>query len=307
MTQGDNFSWKFNWSFAEDVKDFFPNDGDWFEKELFTVPGLNLEPSTKGKLVIQGVYVGDWTLKYDKNTGVMTYRCEFHHYINFFELKSVKARYQGGGQFTNDKKGGVGIGLDTVSGTLVIEEKVEQGDTGTTYPGTGWKPASLPTIQYKSYAFGKGMKWNNAAQTSEIPLIEWRLVYLNDLQKIQAEYLDSGSLPVQQSSYCIIEDTLDENQVFQQMAEGTEKKYDGAPFYLEIPILLPGTSSALNTFGGVAANTTTYDGTGLVYSVIPGSKFTKKETEAEVRSAPMTWAVIHDSEAGHVSLSQGYF
>lgn len=302
VTQGDNFSWKFNWSFAEDVKDFFPNDGDWFEKKLFTVPGLNLEPSTKGKLVIQGVYVGDWTLKYDKNTGVMTYRCEFHHYINFFELKSVKARYQGGGQFTDEKKAGVGIGLDTVSGTLVIEEKVEQGDTGTTYPGTGWKPASLPTIQYKSYAFGKGMKWNNAAQTSEIPLIEWRLVYLNDLQKIQAAYLDSGSLPVQQSSYCIIEDTLDENQVFQQLAEGTEKKYDGAPFYLEIPILLPGTSSVLNTFGGVAANTTTYDGTGLVYSVIPGSKFTEKATEAEVRSTPMTWAVIRDSEAGREKL-----
>ncbi|MDQ9887012.1 hypothetical protein, partial [Acinetobacter pittii] len=79
------------------------------------------------------------------------------------------------------------------------------------------------------------------------PQIEYRLVFLNELQKKQQEFLKDKKVTV--GGNYIIEDTLDENQQFYNHDSADGKYTNGAPFYVELPALSVGTGSIIN--GGV--------------------------------------------------------
>lgn len=135
-----------------------------------------------------------------------------------------------------------------------------------------------------------------------MPQIEWRVVFLEQLQKTQQEFLKTQTLK-ESNDYLIFEDTLDENQNF--YCASNEWQYaNDAPFFLELPVMVPGTGNILN---GIAnAGNANYDGPGLITPVITGAAFTKidgsnaKDIDAvraiqqQVRETPLSWTVTTD-------------
>lgn len=304
VTEGDNFSYTHSWAPHEVPKDQSWRDGSWFEYQLFQVPGLNLAKHIESTLVINGIKVGNYSLDYNQSTGVMTYRVVFNRYIQFFDSNTVMALLQGSGKFSNaNADGNIANGEDT--GKLTIDPRpqlpeVPAGPSG----GTGWSPSKAPTFNNNTYAFGKGVKWNSSSDPHSIPQIEWRVVFLEQLQKTQQAFLKGGASALTTSEgYLIVEDTLDENQQFYYPEK--ESKYENnAPFFLEIPVIVPGTGNILNGSSNIGNGD--YDGSGDVNPIITGEKFTEidgskadtldkvGEIQKKVRKTPFTWTVTTD-------------
>ncbi len=115
------------------------------------------------------------------------------------------------------------------------------------------------------------------------------------MQDVQAEFLESREAPGATERYCIIEDTLDSNMDFTQDKGDQAQKYPtDAPFFFEIPVMIPGTGNVLNGAFGYSS----YDGPGMVYPYITGKNFKKLGSEEEVRTAPMSWTVVTDQDTG---------
>lgn len=63
------------------------------------MPGLNLPTSATRKLTINGIYIADRTMTYNKSTGEMKYKVVFNKYVQVFDSKTIEAMVQGSGVF----------------------------------------------------------------------------------------------------------------------------------------------------------------------------------------------------------------
>lgn len=315
VTRGDNFSYMASWSpNVRGGKPFDWNDGSWFERTLFQVPGLNLINVPGRALSIGGVKVGEYSLTYDRTTGEMKYKVVFNKYIHFFDPETILAFVQGSGKF-EDTLDGKPIELGDKSGTLTVVPRPELPDIPVIPGGAGWQPPKAPEFEDKTYPFGKGVKWNSSSDPAADPQIEWRVVFLEQLQKLQQEFLEKMKDPdyelPESDGYVIIEDTLDVNQKFYH-PENEENKYgEEAPFFLELPVMVPGTGTILNGIYGAGSGS--YDGPGEIYTVFGGDKFLYIEckstspqeitkAKSRVKKMPLSWTVTRDPSTGQETL-----
>lgn len=162
-------------------------------------------------------------------------------------------------------------------------------------------------INHNRYPFGKGVKWSSNKDPNAIPQIDWRAPFLTMLQERQSEFLtnpDKALSDVQGN--CLIEDKLDPNQRFYYPGDDGNRFGGNAPFYLELPVAVPGTGVFLNGGHGNGG----YDGAGEIYPYVTGHSFQQidgsKVTTAgdmtalrrQVESTPMSWTVYTDPRDG---------
>ncbi len=297
---GDSFSYQLVWS---------PNaaigSDDFFDIELFRVPGLNFQPRLSSSLIIDNVKVGEWSLAYDKTVGSMIYHVEFNRYVQFFDPLSILASLQGNATFQGPQNG-TPIQVGDASGTLNVEERPTKPVNPYPPGGTGWKPQTPPVMNSNLYPFGKGVKWTSSKNPNVIPQIDWRSPFLTLLQERQSEFLTDPDTAVSEvNGNCLIEDKLDLNQRFFGPNDGGRFRAD-APFNLELPVIVPGTGSILN--GG--AGNGSYDGVGEIAPYVAGDSFVKIDgskvataadmaaLRARVEGTPMSWAVYTDPRDG---------
>lgn len=221
------------------------------------------------------------------------------------------AQLSGSGKF-NDSNADGPISVDYKSGTLTIEPRPTIPSVPSVPGGNGWTPPSAPKFNDTIYPFGKGVKWNSSASTNpaEVPRIEWRVVFLEQLQKMQREFLNGGKLEAS-SGYCVIEDTLDPNQQF--YSPGGNQYQAEAPFFIELPVMVPGTGQLLNADASGLGNGE-YDGRGEFRPIITGTKFqwidgsraatpeAVKAVQDQVRNTPLTWTVTTNPDTKRQTL-----
>ena len=302
VQESDNFSYIVGWSPNLKSGHMTWSDGSWFETELFQVPGLNLTKSSTVPLMLNGIKVGTYSLNYNQTTGKMMYKVVFNQYIQFFDPSTILAYLQGSGKFIIPMNGGT-IAQGGDSGTLTVTPRPSVPDVPVIPSGTGWQPSKAPVFNNSSvYGFGKGIKWNSSGDPNGTPQMEWRVVFLEQLQKTQQEFLKGETLS-ESNGYLIFTDTLDENQNF-HVASVKENYVNNAPFFLELPVIVPGTGNILN--GTANVGNANYDGPGLISSVITGASFTEidgskatkaeeiQEIQQEVRNTPLSWTVTTD-------------
>lgn len=279
------------------------------------MPGLNLPTSATRKLTINGIYIADRTMTYNKSTGEMKYKVVFNKYVQVFDSKTIEAMVQGSGVF-DDTLNGKPLELGNFTGTLTVVAPPEKPTIPTVPTGNGWVAPKPDDFSDRVYQFGKGTKWNNS-DTTNTPQIEYRLVFLNELQKKQQEFLKDKKVTV--GGNYIIEDTLDENQQFYNQDSAYGKYTNGAPFYVELPALSVGTGSIIN--GGVGGPL--YNGNGEINSIVTGDYFTevtsktagvnisssmsqKEKNEAitsYVKKHTLTWSVTTDPDTNKQTLT----
>ena len=336
VKEGENFSYRLDWGpINKETPEI--KSGDYFTKKLFTVKGLNFENIEK-KLVIDDINVGKMKINYDKKTGEMTYTVIFTKYINMFDRNSVFAYFQGSSSFSYVDNGITNIEIWDKNGSLTIE-KIEKPTIPSIPSGEGWKPPMPPTYENGIRPFVKGVKWDNrGVEGNKDPQIEWRVVFLEKLQKKQREFLNNHPIEkkeglvgkinqfiedakvlannsinnlmvransnekrtISEKGYCIVEDTLDENQVFNQSHTDLQNKYGGAPFYIELPVMLMGTNHILNRGDGPmeGAGDINGNGAGDIQTYFSGAKFKEivegnnESKEKAVKETPMTYTIL---------------
>ena len=337
VKEGENFSYRVDWGpISNDIPEI--KKGDYFTKKLFTVKGLKFPSTIKKKLIIDGINVGEMNINYDASSGDMTYKVIFTEYINLFDRNSVFAYFQGSSSFTFVESGSISIDIWGVNGNLTIE-KNEKPITPNVPSGNGWDAPKPPTFDTSIKPFVKGVKWDNHGNEGDKePQIEWRISFLEKLQKKQKEFLEKNpvktkegiiarinqivddvkfmaynvasdlktksepkeSRTISEKGFCIIEDTLDENQEFYRDVpnENDKKKYGGAPFFIELPVMLAGTNHILN--GSVGNNGG--DGVGDINPYFSGGNFTEiKEGDNStkrntVRNTPLTYTILKNEK-----------
>ena len=163
------------------------------------------------------------------------------------------------------------------------------------------------------YSFGKGVKWNSSDDVNAEPQVEWRVVFFDQLQKTQREFLNVPEYSFRESDgFLMIEETLDENQEFYNPS-GEANKYGDAPFFLELPVLVPGTGTLLNGLSNTGDGN--YDGPGEITPLFDNQNFIHYEKgdpaegsgkvenpEQKVRETPLSWTVLRDSVTGKETL-----
>ncbi len=314
VTEGDNFAYTHLWAPNPTAIENAGKElvgGSWFEYQIFQVPKLDLALNRKGAWIINGIKVGEWQTTYNKATGVMMYKMVFNRYIQFFDPKTIVAMLQGSGKFAQTGTGDIDDGLK--GGVITIVPKPEQPVVPSIPGGVGWSKPIPPSFNDNLLPFGKGKVWDSSNNQDEVPRIEWRVAFLEQLQKSQREFLSSGKDPdslQENPKYLLIEDTLDPNQQFYcpLAVDGNpypSKQYvDGAPFFIELPVVVPGSGNLLN--GGLGNGS--YDGKGSIQPFINGYQFkqidgSKATTSAairavqkEVEQTPKSWTVTTDPD-----------
>lgn len=326
VVPGSNFSYEFEWSIDDSPSEGQDrpslDDNSYFEVTLFTVKGLLIPDQKDQPAVInyngRNVRIGTWSLTYhDENpkgeddSGSCVFRMDFSKYAGAF--KEIGGYKKGSGKFSSNLTGDETITVGDKTGIITFLPPSANPNLPGVSPapvGKGWT-LSKPPILYKDYDFGKGYKWSTQDPNAALKQIEYRAVYLKELQEYQKRLLEKnedilnedGTIKdgeeinidfLEPSEYnYIIEDTLDVNQEFSYLMN--DKKYSkDVPFYFEIPIMAAGTGSFLNARSGGVGNNE-YDGNGGDFNedYISGSKFLKLEKEDAVRATPMSWTVVN--------------
>lgn len=298
---GDSFSYQVSWYILSKANHI--TNGSTLRKLLFKVPGLNLPVKRTMRMVIGGIYIGDYTLSYAQKTGEMVFSATFNQFAAYFDPDTISGLFRGNGQFqTTGENQEITLG-DKAEGVghLTVEERPTQPPVTLPATGVGWKPALPPTFLNRVYGFGKGLKWYGEGNGT--PELEWRVVFLNHLQSVQNEFQadDAFAFPTYEK-YCIIEETLDENQKFYAPPEAHDNKYtNNTPFFIELPVIVPDTGTILNAAGtGVGGGD--YNGNGYVTPVIRGDKFSPRTSREDVEKLPLTWTIETDPATGRETL-----
>ena len=298
ISEGDSFSYSFSWSPNKNAATTW-DEGNWFETIIFKIPGLNLPQKSKSKLVINGIKVGDRVTTYDKTSGELKYKVVFNKYIRLFNLDSIEAMIQGSGNF-DSKLDNVKIDVGEKTGSITV---VPNKDIPPIYPGLengkGWQQIIPPKFNNKPIPFGKGKVFDTSGDSTRTPQIEWRVMYVDELQKLGEKFLKDGISPTESAGYCIVEDTIDSNQKFYITKEG---RYMDAPFYIELPVITLGTNHLENGNDG----DDNYDKNGAFDTYITAEKFKYINGEnsndknsidkvvQQVKDTPLSWTVVKD-------------
>lgn len=322
VKEGDNFSFHFTWDLEQTVDIGTFESGDYFDIPVFSIPGVKVSAYQNMKLVISGIRVGTWSLTYD-SAGVLRYKVVFNEYAKHFASHTIGGTFSGSGKFVLEgaTEGDIILGGESGSGTITVTPRPETPPLpNLPAVGQGWSPTLPPTFGNDVFATGKGLKWYNSSDPSKAPNVEWRGVYLNYLQNAQDAFLQNGKeIPGASGGYCIIQDTVDANQIFK--GSETDNKYaqssgqaenERAPFFLEIPVMVPGTSKFLNA-QGVGVNPNNYTTNGGFSTYITGEQFTFIDGAGDasvadaavkrVKETPLSWTVTTDLETGKQTLT----
>lgn len=340
VKEGENFSYRLDWGPINASTPEIKN-GDYFTKKLFTVKGLGFD-NIKKKLIIDDINVGEMSIVYDKNTGDMNYTVTFTKYINMFKKDSIFAYFQGSSSFKYLGDGVSEMEIWGNKGSLTVE-KNEAVIKPNIPSGNGWEAPVPPTYSNSIRPLVKGVKWDNHGQEgNNDPQIEWRVVFLEKLQKKQQEFLKEHPIEtkegilgkidkfiedtkllfntsidniklksnsnekriISEKGYCIVEDTLDENQEFSQNHTDLKDKYGGAPFFIELPVMLVGTNHIANRGGGVVGGAGDHNGNGPgdIQTYFSGENFKEikegnnSKKKDVVKNTPMTYAILKKDE-----------
>lgn len=319
IVEGTSFSYEFEWELTQKA-----NEGDTICKKIFSVPGLNFADQHDLPAIIysnnRSIRIGTIDLVYDENTGDLIFLMEFTQYASVFT--NIKGYKTGTCSFsmTDSKNDSILVGEYEGKITIVEKEERPPQPSNPDGEGIGWIAPKPPTFNNKVYAFGKGIKWYSEPHNPHTR-IEWRAVFLEELQKRQDQFLNenkillgndgNGSITEEDTENItkvsldkttgnyIIEDTLDENQAFILNNNNDVEYQHGTPFYFEIPIVVVGTGEILN---GRVGNDS-YDGPGIIHDRIFGDDFkrasneTTDDVEEYVRANPFTWEVVEVEES----------
>lgn len=277
---GSAFKVALNWQAKDTAMTY--QEGDTFNIKIGVVEGLLLEPSTTEKLYIHNIYVADSILSYGANKE-LTYRVVFNANISYFQ--GLQGKFTNSSTFKNvETDENVRLEFDAGStGYITITKRPTPpigGDVGIGLP-------TVPTENKDLITMGKDTYFEDY----DNPVFGWRVVFTDLLHENQQNI---STPDFKEYENVIIEDTLDENQVFMYEAESGF----GLPFYFDIPIMLPGTQNAVayttvvNSSNRV--NRVEIKGNGNSdYIIKPtADKFAKLDTEEAVRRTPLSWTIV---------------
>ncbi|MEG0527599.1 MAG: Ig-like domain-containing protein, partial [Longicatena sp.] len=290
---GSSFKFALNWKAKDSTKRF--SSGDTFHINIGTITGLNMSEAKTSNLYINGIKVAESKLTYISN--VLTYTVTFNESIKYFE--NLQGNFTSNTTFINvdsDKKIEIEFETNSKGEITIIKKPVLPGTGGDT--GVGLPPVA--PIYKELVAIGKStffVDYNN-------PFLGWRIVFTDLLHKNQENINTPAN--TEYTEDLIIEDILDENQEF---ADEAEIGF-GVPFYLDIPMMLPGTQSAVaytSSVEGRNVNPVLPEGNGNSYYIIKptADKFVKLNSEEAVRNKPFSWAIVNVSNRQKLVVNLG--
>lgn len=289
INTSSTFAFDFEW--CADQDETF-NAGDFMTIKIGTIKGLNYESKTSPvTLYISGVKVGSYYLAYNAETGELAFHIDFSDNIGYFN--NIGGYFKGSAKFKNiteetiESISFMGSTTGEVSWKPVKPVNPIKPDAGT----DTWKP-SLPNYDFnynEKASIIKGRK-REGKVINEV----YYMVGFFDLVK-RYEAGEPGEK--YDYEYVIIEDELDENQIYNL------NRYDGAPFYVEVPLFYYGTNSAVE-YGGTTNNSVVINPgnndkqAGETYSAISSAIFThitaetSEEIELKVKNTPKSWGIV---------------
>lgn len=314
------FLYKFDWSLKETAEDGTTlaglQAGQHFSITVALIPGL--QQIGDGVTTLEGifntetdVYFADWKLTCNKDSGKLILDVTFAgDEVGKMDVDSVGGNVKNGGtiSFSDYEEGKPQeIQIGSVTGSITFTPPTtEGGDNGGGNTGGGdtgekpsWTQPKDPEINYREFKLGKGVH-RQSGEFAQSPVIQWRLVALAELQKVQKEYLEARAAGniynfKEETDDCIIVDQLDKNQAFQigHYLDAYKDRYKGdpvAPFYFELPLMVPGTGTFLN-IGYYDVGNDNYMGDGDTITYVSGDHFTWRSTEAEVKETALSWTI----------------
>lgn len=290
INTSSTFAFEFKWCADDQEKTF--NAGDTMTINIGTIKGLNYGPKTDPvTLYISGVKVGSYSLTYDTTSGKLAFHIEFSDNIGYFQ--NISGYFRGSAKLnkiteeTLEPINFMGSTTGEITWKPVKPVNPIKPDAGT----ATWKPA-VPDYDFnyneKSSIIKGRKKAGNVVNEVHYMVGFFDLVKRYEAGEPGGEY---------NYEYVIIEDELDENQIYNL------NRYDGAPFYIEVPLFYYGTKSAV-AYEGTNNNTVVINHgkndkqAGETHSAISSSIFTQitkgtsEEIETEVRNTPKSWGIV---------------
>lgn len=286
---GSKFAFDFEWQ-ADMDKTF--NAGDFIKIEIGTIKGLNYGTGTAPvDLYISGVKVGSYYLAYNAETGELAFHINFSDNIGYFQ--NIAGYFKGSAQFnsiTEETLKPINF-MGSTTGEIT-RKPVKPVNPPKPNAGTDtWKPSVPEDFDYKEKSsIIKGRK-----RAGEVINEVHYMVGFFDLVK-RYEAGEPGEK--YDYKYVIIEDELDENQVY-----NLNYKKEDAPFYIEVPLFYYGTNSAV-AYEGTDKNSVVINPgnnakqAGETHSAISSAVFahitegTSEEIELEVKNTPKSWGIV---------------
>ncbi|WP_300279012.1 SpaA isopeptide-forming pilin-related protein, partial [Peptacetobacter sp.] len=202
VKKGDKFSFNLSWGpiKGNNNDDNKIKEGDYIEKEIFTVPNLSFDSKMETVLAIvtpdnRRKVVGNATCTYDKTSGKMTYRVTFKENINLFDYDTVFSYYEASASFDFTGKSDGTFNIFGNEGQIHFEKEEEQKPIPRPpHEGEGWKPGDLPPeFRPGKETFRKHWTYGNSGEIKKgeqmRPMTEWRITFVNKLQEEQEKYL----------------------------------------------------------------------------------------------------------------------
>lgn len=286
---GSKFAFDFEW--CADQDETF-NAGDFMKIEIGTIKGLNYGTGTAPvDLYISGVKVGSYYLAYKAKTGELAFHINFSDNIGYFQ--NIAGYFKGSAKFNSITEETLKpinfMGSTTGEITRKPAKPVNpiKPDAGT----DTWKP-SLPNYDFNYNEKASIIKGRKKAG----PVVN-EVHYMVGFFDLVKRYEAGEPGAKYDYKYVIIEDELDENQIYNL------NRYDGAPFYVEVPLFYYGTNSAVE-YGGTTNNSVVINPgnndkqAGETYSAISSAIFThitaetSEEIELKVKNTPKSWGIV---------------
>lgn len=290
INTSSTFAFEFEWCAADQDKTF--NAGDTMTINIGTIKGLSYgSKTTPVALYISGIKVGSYYLTYDATSGKLAFHIDFSDNIGYFQ--NIGGYFKGSAKLINitgetiepiDFMGST-TGEITWKPVKPVNPIKPDGGTAT------WKPA-VP-----GYDFNYNEKSSIIKGRKKAGNVVNEVHYMVGFFDLVKRYEAGKPGDVYNYDYVIIEDELDENQIYNL------NKYDGAPFYVEVPLFYYGTKSAVE-YEGTNNNTVVINPgdnakqAGETHSAISSSIFTQiiegtsEEIELEVKNTPKSWGVV---------------
>ncbi|MEG0549226.1 MAG: SpaA isopeptide-forming pilin-related protein [Coprobacillus sp.] len=275
---GMSFKVALDWKFKDSLT--MPlSEGDYFTINLGSVTNLNFDAEKKEILYIDRIAVGTSYFRYVDSK--LTYTVSFNSNIAYFQ--NIKGNFSASGVFKNINDGDkVHMEFGTNGkGDIIVVEKPETTDPN---GNVGIGIPNIKPINKELLTIGKSTYFDDM----NTGILGWRIVFTELLHKNQSD-LSTVTNPEYENT--IIEDILDENQIFIDEAESGY----GAPFFLDIPLMLPNSQNAVAYTGSELderVGQVNAKGNGNSDYIIKPKHFAKLNSETEVRATPLSWTVV---------------
>lgn len=292
INTSSTFAFEFEWCAADQDKTF--NAGDTMTINIGTIKGLNYDPKTDPvTLYISGVKVGSYYLTYDATSGELAFHIEFRDNIGYFQ--NIGGYFRGSAKLNKIAEETLEPikFMDSTTGEITWKPVKPVNPINPDAGANLWKPA-VPDYDFNYNEKSSIIKGRKKAG-NVVNEVHYMVGFFDLVKRYEAgEPGDKYNY-----EYVIIEDELDENQVY-----NLNYKKENAPFYVEVPLFYYGTNSAVAYEGtgknnSVVINTGNNDKqAGETHSAISSSIFTQitdgtsEEIELKVKNTPKSWGIV---------------